>query len=518
MKALLGEDSLFVFDLANNHQGSVEHGSAIIRTIAAAVRRHGVRGVIKFQFRDLDTFIHPAERVDSKNKHIPRFLSTRLAWSQFRQLYDLIRAEGLIPMTTPFDERSVDVAVEMGFDILKVASCSAQDWPLLEKISRAGKPVVFSTGGCTLADIDNLASFFEHRAVDFAIMHCISVYPTPPELCVLNQIDTLRARFPGRPIGWSTHEDQDEVAPVQIAYAKGARIFERHVGMEAADVKLNAYSSNPDQIDRWLEGYRKAKALCGPATRPPASAAEKEALNGLWRGIYAKHTLPAGSVVKREDVYFCMPCGEGQLHSGQFRDGMRLLTDVAADRPLEEKSLELPAEPDYLVLKRSLHLIKAMLNEAKISLDTEFRVEYSHHLGVRRFPAVGCVMIECVNREYCKKLLVQIPGQTHPLHYHQRKEETFQVLFGELDLEIDGRHRRLRAGETALVLPGVWHRFWTETGAIVEEISTTHFKNDSFYRDPEIQAKTLEERKTQVEHWGRFELVDRFASTGTVGR
>ena len=53
-------DELFVFDLANNHQGSVAHGTAVIRAVGDAVRRHGVRGALKFQFRELDTFVYPA--------------------------------------------------------------------------------------------------------------------------------------------------------------------------------------------------------------------------------------------------------------------------------------------------------------------------------------------------------------------------------------------------------------------------------------------------------------------------
>ena len=69
---------LFVFDMANNHQGSVEHGLKIIDGVGAAARKHGVRGVMRFQFRQLDTFIHPSHREASDNKHIPRFQSTRL--------------------------------------------------------------------------------------------------------------------------------------------------------------------------------------------------------------------------------------------------------------------------------------------------------------------------------------------------------------------------------------------------------------------------------------------------------
>lgn len=512
LKELIADDALFVFDLANNHQGSVDHGRGVIRSVAQAVSERGLRGIFKFQFRELDTFVHPAHQTGSNNKHVPRFLSTRLSWSQFGELFDEVRAQGLVPMTTPFDEASVDRAVEMGFDILKVASCSAKDWPLLEKVAMAGKPVIFSTGGCSMADIDNLVSFFEHRAVDFGIMHCISLYPTPREACALNQIDALRMRFPTRPVGWSTHEEQDEVAPLQIAYAKGARIFERHVGMPAEGISLNAYSSNPEQVGRWLDAYVHARALCGPVQRPASAEAEQRALIELRRGVFAKRALQTSDVVQRDDVYFAMPCETGQLHSGQVRPGMTLLHAVAANGPLMENAVQFQPDPGYLVLKTAVHEIKAMLNEAKITLNSDFSVEYSHHLGLSEFPKVGCVLIDCVNREYCKKLLVQLPGQAHPLHYHRRKEETFQVLAGVLHLEIDGRERVLYPGDTTLVLPGVWHRFWSDTGAIVEEVSTTHYTNDSFYKDARIQETPLDVRKTRVTHWGRFEITDKFAS------
>ena len=103
--------------------------------------------------------------------------------------------------------------------------------PLLEKVADAGLPVIFSTGGLQIANVDDLVSFFTHRGNDFAIMHCVSLYPIPAQHFHLSQIDALRNRYPGRVIGWSTHEAPDDVVPVQIAAAKGARIFERHVGI-----------------------------------------------------------------------------------------------------------------------------------------------------------------------------------------------------------------------------------------------------------------------------------------------
>jgi N-acetylneuraminate synthase len=147
-----------------------------------------------------------------------------------------------------------------------------------------------------------------------------------------------------------------------------------------------------------------------------------------------------------------------------------------------------------------------MLNEARIHLSTDFKVEYSHHYGVENFRKTGAVIIECINREYCKKLLVQLPGQEHPSHYHARKEETFQVLHGVLSAKVDGRVRELHPGDTVLVQPGVWHSFWTHTGVIVEEVSTTHYDDDSFYEDKRINRLKQSERKTRVDNWGRFQL------------
>ena len=57
-------------------------------------------------------------------------------------------------------------------------------------------------------------------------------------------------------------------------------------------------------------------------------------------------------------------------------------------------------------------------------------------------------------------------------------------------------------------MPGVWHSFTTETGCIFEEISTTHFTNDSVYKDKKINEMKTSERKTKVNHWGRYEIKE----------
>ena len=501
-------NDLFVLDLANNHQGNIEHALNVIHGVGEVVRQRGVRAGLKFQFRQIDTMVHPDHQEQSDNKHIPRFVSTRLQREQYEVLLKAVRDKGMLAICTPFDDESVPLIVDMGFDILKIGSCSAQDWPLLEAAAESGLPVIFSTGGLTIKEIDDLVSFFEHRGVDFAIMHCVSIYPTPLENCQLNQIDLLRNRYHDKVIGWSTHESPDETVPIQIAVAKGARMFERHVGLCTAEIQLNAYSSEPAQVDQWIAAYQQAKSICGETTRPSVSESEKAALKTLYRGIYVCKKIKAGSVLQRGDVYFAMPYQSGQLASGEWQEGMTVLNDISVNEPIRYENTRIPSNPDVQVLKTAIHEIKAMLNEAKIALNSEFVVEYSHHYGMRNFRETGAVIINCINREYCKKLIVQLPGQNHPFHFHRKKEETFQILHGVLHVQIGDVEKTLQPGETCLVQAGAWHRFWTDTGCIFEEVSTTHFNNDSFYKDKKINKMERSERKTIVDHWGRFQLQD----------
>lgn len=492
-------DELFIFDIANNHQGDLAHGLNIIRKVGEVAQAEGVRAALKFQFRQLDSFVHPAYRESADNKHIPRFMSTRLEKEDYIRMADAVRDAGMITMSTPFDEESVDVIIEQNIQVIKIASCSATDTPLLEKVAQANKPVVASTAGLRISEIDRLVSLFDSHDLDFAIMHCVALYPTPEENLNLNQISFLRARYPHVPIGFSTHEDPDFELAVQLAFAKGSRLFERHVGLETEAYKLNAYSSNPEQLTRWIRCYKQSRAVCGAEHRAPAPPDETASLNTLKRGVYLRADVKKGDVIERDDVFFAMPKQENQLSSGSWYEGIVANRDYEKDDPLDQSLANLRQSKEQMISDIMLQ-VRGMLNEARISTGPNSSVEISHHYGMDRFREFGAVIVDCVNREYCKKLLVMLPRQKHPYHYHKRKEETFQLLYGDLEIEANGSARQMEAGETFLVSPGTWHKFHSLGGAIVEEISTTHFKNDSIYEDEMINQLSLSERKTKVSH------------------
>ncbi|EKD29036.1 MAG: hypothetical protein ACD_79C00106G0001, partial [uncultured bacterium] len=435
-------NGLFVLDLANNHQGIFEHGKKIINELAKITEKEEIRAVIKFQFRDLDTFIHPDFKTKKDIKHIPRFLSTELKVDEFEKLHEIAKKQGFITACTPFDEISVQRIMDIGFDIIKIASCSAKDWPLLEEVAKTGKPVICSTAGLSIKDIDNIASFFDHRLVHYALMHCVAIYPTPPSKLQLNQIESLRKRYPHTAIGFSTHESPDNLDAVKIAVAKGASIFERHVGIATDEIKLNDYSSTPAQIKNWIHSYKEALVYCGAVNRPPVDHAEGDSLASLMRGCYVRKKIKKNKKITRDDVFFAMPLQEGQLTSGEWKDDLIADKDYNVNEPVAG-SIRKMGLTKKDVIYQAIHEIKGMLNESRIAIGTEFNIELSHHYGIMHFYETGATIIDCINRTYCKKIIVLLPGQKHPYHYHKRKEETFQVLAGEMDVEFEGRPKKL---------------------------------------------------------------------------
>jgi N-acetylneuraminate synthase len=357
-----------------------------------------------------------------------------------------------------------------------------------------------STAGLRLQQIDRLVSFFESRQMRFALMHCVALYPTPDDKLQLNHITMLRERYPHIPVGFSTHEDPDDDMPIRIAVAKGAQLFERHVGLATEQYALNKYSATPQQVRKWIAGYKSAVEMCGGDHWSPAPVEELASLRSLMRGVYAKEAIQEGERLTREKIFFAMPLQEGQLCSGDWVDDLETDTLYAVNAPISERVANFQPSQDDLIYRIMLE-VRGMLNEARIPLSEESSIELSHHYGLERFREFGAVIIDCINREYCKKLIILLPRQKHPYHFHKKKEETFQLLYGDLEVEKNGLQMRLNLGDTVLVEAEKWHKFHTLHGAIFEEISTTHFNNDSYYEDKRIARLPREARKTSISTW-----------------
>ncbi|MEL6804844.1 MAG: N-acetylneuraminate synthase family protein, partial [Bacteroidota bacterium] len=329
-------ENLFVLELANNHWGSVERGKEIIRQHGKVVQETGVKAAVKFQFRDVDSFVHdafkPNEEIErsgevvqapgSSSRYIKKTIATKLTPAEFAELLKEVRAQGMLTMATPFDERSVGWCKDLDIDIAKIASQDAKSWVLVERIAELGKPTIISNGGTDIADLDRVVELFKEKNVPLAINHCVSLYPSEDNELELNQVDYLRDRYPGYVIGYSTHEYYDWSSSVQITYAKGARTWERHIDIEDAEgTPVSKYCSLPHQCRVWFESFNKAKEMMGADGTEARLISEKEReyVLSVSRGAYALRDLKAGDTVSKSmvgtDYEFVIPLQGNQLSS-----------------------------------------------------------------------------------------------------------------------------------------------------------------------------------------------------------
>ena len=188
--------------------------------------------------------------------------------------------------------------------IIKLASSDMNDWFLIEKIAKTRKPVICSTGGSSLKDLDDLVTFFENRNIPLAINHCVSLYPCEDGDLELNQIDFLREPLPGHDIGFSTHEyhDWDGAHADRLRQGRAhLRAAHRHRGRRHAGLAL--LQPCPRRSTPGSRRSHRAKDMCGGSgetRRTSPTRGENKYLNTLVRGVYAKRDLPEGHVLQQD--------------------------------------------------------------------------------------------------------------------------------------------------------------------------------------------------------------------------
>jgi N-acetylneuraminate synthase len=129
-----------------------------------------------------------------------------------------------------------------------------------------------------------------------------------------------------------------------IAYAKGARTFERHIDINGDGAKVSPYCSLPDQVDTWFKAFHKAKEMCGAPGSQKRIPPQKEIayLDSLVRGVYASRDLPEGHVLSDEDVYLAIPLQRGQISCRELMRGEVIRCAVRKDEPVMIEKIDSP--------------------------------------------------------------------------------------------------------------------------------------------------------------------------------
>ena len=208
----------------------------------------------------------------------------------------------------------------------------------------------------------------------FAIMHCVSLYPTENNKLQISIIKDLNERYRDVPIGWSTHENPEDFRPSVLAVASGAKILEKHIGIPSKKFKLNDYSITPKLFNEWYLNILENQKILGNSKNKIISKKEIQTINSLQRGVYAKKDLKKNEkLILNKNVYFAFPIIKGQIASTELKGDIISKISVNKNQPLKITNVLLDKKliNDYKI-SSYVHKAKALLNYVKINMSEIF--------------------------------------------------------------------------------------------------------------------------------------------------
>jgi pseudaminic acid synthase len=253
-------------------------------------------------------------------------------WEWHQELFDAARCEGLPCFSTPFSVRAVEFLETLGNPIYKVASFEVNHIPLLQAVAQTGKPVIMSTGGSTVSEIDEAVNTLrKYGCRDLTLLKCTSAYPADPREINLRTIPHMAALF-GCDVGLSDHTLGIGVAVASIAF--GVTCIEKHFTMSRADGGVDSsFSLEPQEFAMLVAESNRAFDALG---RVHYGLEQGEAkVSAGKRSIYATRAIAAGESFTEDNIRVIRP-GFG-LHPRHFRSllGKPARRALALGEPLD---------------------------------------------------------------------------------------------------------------------------------------------------------------------------------------
>jgi sialic acid synthase len=346
-KRISGDGPAYVVaEIGHNHQGDLEKAKALIH----GAKECGVDAV-KLQKRD-NRRLYTRELYDAPYDNEHSFGATygehrealELSASEWLELREFSREEGVTLFATVFDEPSADFLAELGLPAFKIASADLVNTPLLRHVAALGKPIFLSTGGGTMDDVERAVETILPVNPQLVVMQCTAAYPCDVEELNLGVIETYRERFPELVIGLSDH--QSGIAMTLVAYMLGARVIEKHFTLDHAwKGSDHAFSLMPEGMRRLVRDLHRVPAAIGEGLKHPLPS-ERRPLEKMGKKLVAARDLPAGHVLAADDVVAKSPA-DGGLPPYRLDEliGTRLLRPLALEQDITLHDVELAVEP-----------------------------------------------------------------------------------------------------------------------------------------------------------------------------
>ena len=324
-------DCYVIAELGHNHQGQLAVAKAMIK----AAHECGVNAV-KLQKRD-NRALYTREMYDrpydNENSFGPTYGAHREALELGREAYlelqHYARELGLTLFATAFDFPSADFLAELDMPAYKIASGDLTNIPLIKYVAALQKPLVVSTGGGSLADVQRVVDAVLPINPRLCLLQCTACYPAEPQTMNLRVITTLRETFPDVTIGLSDH--QNGISMSVAAYVLGARVIEKHFTLNHASKGTDhAFSLEPIGMRKMVRDLQRARQALGDGIKRPQPD-EQAPLYKMGKKLVAARDLAAGQVLCRADIAIKSPNNGLPPYELDRLIGQRLLRPLATD-------------------------------------------------------------------------------------------------------------------------------------------------------------------------------------------
>jgi N-acetylneuraminate synthase/N,N'-diacetyllegionaminate synthase len=291
-----------------NHNGDID----MALRLAREAKRVGA-DCVKFQTFKAERVVtqeapkaqYQLKTTNSEESQIKMLRELELDESAYGDLMVLCQEEGLLFLSTPYNIEDVDFLDSLGVSAFKIASGQAVEPYFLEYVANKGKPILLSTGMCTLGEVDRAVRVVRGTGNDqIVVLQCTTNYPSAIEDCNLRAIVTIRDALDVL-VGYSDHTEGLTAAIASVAL--GACVVERHFTLDKSlPGPDHSSSSDPQEFAALVRQIRQAELALGSSAKYPCQI-EQENAPGMRRSIVAKGTIRSGQAITEDMLTFKRP-------------------------------------------------------------------------------------------------------------------------------------------------------------------------------------------------------------------
>lgn len=294
---------LVIAEAGVNHNGNIELAKRLVDAAYDAGADY-----IKFQTFKADKLVtakarkadYQERQTGAEESQYSMLKKLELSYRDFMVLNDYCRMKGISFLSTPFDNESIEFLDKLGMDVWKIPSGEVTNYPYLVKIAETHKPIIMSTGMCTMDDVNSAIQVLNsHGCGPITLLHCTTEYPAPYAEVNLRAMETLRHAF-NLPVGYSDHT-QGITIPIAAA-AMGAVVLEKHFTldrtMEGPDHKA---SLEPAELKEMVDAIRCVEISLGDGVKDPTDS-ERRNIGIARKSIVALRQIREGEQFTSENI------------------------------------------------------------------------------------------------------------------------------------------------------------------------------------------------------------------------